>query len=239
MTIGGSVSAGRLRDRDVEHRIEDLLAHDDRLRGIADTVAVRVDGGVVHVEGHVPREAHRTLLREAVCGLRGVYALWDGLLVGDQSPLRVVDVGVGATKQKAGAWGLDVVAHGNVDVVADLRRGLPFPDRSVDRVYAVHVLEHLPDLVPLLNELHRVLVPGGILHAMSPHWQHVNAVADPTHVRFFDVQTFKWFCRPRPGLNTWYPLAVGMDGASVLADLTPVSRDVDAADDATLARYFD
>ena len=126
-----------------------------------------------------------------------------------------------------------------VDVVADLRAGLPLADRSVDRIYAVHVLEHVLDLVPLMNELHRVLADDGVLHVLSPHWQAIGAVADPTHVKYLDVQTFKWFCGPHGGSAIWYPLHAGYDGASVFADLRPVRRGEPLAPVERLARYFD
>jgi SAM-dependent methyltransferase len=231
-----------LRDRWLEDVVAGLLAHDDRLRPLAGQVTVRFDGGVAHVDGRVPAEDDRARLREAVCALRGVHAFWDGLVVGDRSakgPLRTLDVGSGGTKQKATSAGVDLYRVPGVDVVADLRAGLPLADRSVDRIYAVHVLEHVLDLVPLMNELHRVLADDGVLHVLSPHWQAIGAVADPTHVKYLDVQTFKWFCGPHGGSAIWYPLHAGYDGASVFADLTPVRPGQAPPPVERLARFFD
>jgi len=42
------------------------------------------------------------------------------------------------------------------------------PDGTFDRVVAVHVLEHLPDLPRAVAELHRVCAPGGVLQAVIP-----------------------------------------------------------------------
>lgn len=163
-----------MRDRALEATVRDLLKYDERLQGLA--VEVRVDGGVAHADGWVPSPECRTRLREALVALRGIYAVWDGVLVGNQQRLRILDVGCGRTKQKLGALGVDLFPVPGVGVVADVRAGLPFRDASVDRIYAVHVLEHVVDVVPVMNELHRVLLPGGVLHVMSPHWQAIGAV---------------------------------------------------------------
>jgi SAM-dependent methyltransferase len=126
-----------------------------------------------------------------------------------------------------------------VDVVADLVDGVPLEDESVDQVFAVHVLEHLPDYLPLLAECHRILRPGGVLHVLAPWWRHVNAVADPTHVRLVDVQTFKHLCRPDRVERCWYPLMVTRDDSTVFADLMPVKAGLRPADERRMARFFD
>jgi SAM-dependent methyltransferase len=226
-----------LRDRWLEDVVVELLVHDDRLRGL--DVRVRLDGGVAHAEGRVPTQDDRERLREAVCALRGVYAFWDGLVVGDRGPLRTLDVGSGGTKQKATSAGVDLFRAPGVDVVADVRSRLPFADASVDRIYAVHVLEHVLDLVAVMNEAHRILADDGVLHVLSPHWQAIGAVADPTHVKYLDVQTFKWFCGPHGDNAVWYPLHAGYDGASVFADLAPVRPGRPLPPVERLARFFD
>ncbi|MDP9397835.1 MAG: BON domain-containing protein [Actinomycetota bacterium] len=122
------------RDWWLEDTVQGLLRHDDRLRGL--DVQVRFDGGVAHVDGWVGSQEEREQLREAVCSLRGVYAMWDGLVVGDRGPLRTLDVGCGGTKQRATSVGVDRWPAPGVDVVADVTARLPFVERSVDRVYA-------------------------------------------------------------------------------------------------------
>jgi SAM-dependent methyltransferase len=230
-----------LRDRWLEEFVLGMLGHDDRLRGIdaAGDLSIRFDGGVAHAQGQVANQADRERLREGVCSLRGVYAFWDGIVVGECGPLRILDVGSGGAKQKAAAAGVDLFRSPGVDVVADVRRRLPFADRTVDRIYAVHVLEHVLDMVGVMNELHRVLADDGVLHVLSPHWQAIGAVADPTHVKYLDVQTFKWFCGPHASSALWYPLHTGYDGASVFADLAPVRSGQPLPPPERLARFFD
>ncbi len=58
--------------------------------------------------------------------------------------------------------GLAAVAAGRGPVaIADAARGLPFADAVFDGVYAVLVLEHLPDPAPVIAEMARVVRPGG------------------------------------------------------------------------------
>lgn len=57
-----------------------------------------------------------------------------------------------------------------LDVPADLRDGLPLPDDSFDYAASSHALQRipLPDLVPALAEVRRVLKPGGVLRLCLP-----------------------------------------------------------------------
>lgn len=231
-------SAERLRAVDdfLAEAWADQAAHDDRLRDLA--VQVRFDRGVAHLSGEVPDAAGLRLVRDRVGRLAGVFAVWARVRVAGREPV-VVDLGCGATKQYPGNLGLDIFPAPGVDAVADLSGSLPLADDSVDVIFAVHILEHLIDFLPLVDEAHRVLRPGGVLHVMSPWWGHVNAVADPTHVRLLDVQTIKGVCLQRPpGTPRWYPLHAGCDGASIFADLTPLPPDADPPAAAHLARFF-
>ena len=47
---------------------------------------------------------------------------------------------------------------------------LPFPDDTFDRIIASEVLEHVPDDQAALDELFRVLKPGGTLAVTVPAW---------------------------------------------------------------------
>jgi SAM-dependent methyltransferase len=222
-----------LCDEDLDEAVAGLLAHDGRVAGLA--VRGRADGGVVHLTGEVDEARQLALLRGLVGRLAGVHAVWDRVRIGGRDPV-VLDLGCGDQRQYPESVGVDRRRTPSAAVVADLAAPLPFADASADRVFLVHVLEHLADFLPLVDECHRVLRPGGVLHLLSPWWKHVNAVADPTHVRFLDTQTVKGVCAQAGRERRWYPLHVSCDGASVFADLTPTDRDVPAS---VSARFFD
>ena len=105
-----------------------------------------------------------------------------------------VDLGCGVNKP-VGYVGIDNVTE--ADIRADLREGIPFGDNEVAKVRAKDILEHLPDTIAIMNECWRVLEPGGALEIIVPRFPHIDAVKDPTHIRFFAVETFtQYFAGP-------------------------------------------
>jgi SAM-dependent methyltransferase len=236
MRVPPSVPRLRAIDGFLAESYAELRKHDDRMRSVA--VEARFDRGVAHLSGEVAEADELDLVCRLVGRLDGVFAVWSQVSVDGRDPV-TLDLGCGDTKQYPGSWGLDLRAAAAVDAVTDLARSLPVASGSVDAIFAVHVLEHLIDFLALVDDCHRVLRPGGTLHLMSPWWGHVNAVADPTHVRLLDVQTIKGICLRPPGAPRWYPLHVGCDGASVFADLRPLQPDDPRPPDSHLARFFD
>jgi SAM-dependent methyltransferase len=233
-----AMSGDRLRQIDgfLTEACADLAKFDDRLRGVA--VEVRFDRGVAQLTGEVGDHAELRLVRQLIGRFDGVLAVWPRVRVAGREPV-ILDLGCGPAKQWPGNIGFDLRPAPGVDAVADLSGSLPVADDSVDVIFTVHILEHLIDFLPLVDECHRVLRQGGSLHVMSPWWGHVNAVADPTHVRLLDVQTIKGICQRPPGTPRWYPLHAGCDGASIFADLTPLGADDPEPERDHLARFFD
>ena len=108
------------------------------------------------------------------------------------------------------------------DIICDIEKEpLPFEDNSVDEIACYEVLEHLNNLIFAMNEMWRVLEPGGILKGKVPGtWS--GSVADPTHKRIFVPESFDYFTgvnrhnnfRPkRPvnadyGIRPWYKIKV-------------------------------
>lgn len=95
----------------------------------------------------------------------------------------VLDLCCGPQKY-AGAIGIDIYPFDGVDVVQDVRAGLPFEDSTFDMVLAKHCLEHFTgfDLMRLVNEMWRVTKPGGQWIVVVPDATSPNRYKDPTHV---------------------------------------------------------
>jgi SAM-dependent methyltransferase len=64
----------------------------------------------------------------------------------------------------------DKADYPGIDIIADIRDGLPLDDDSIDYAVSIHALPEIPypDLIPSLRELLRVLKTGGILRLELP-----------------------------------------------------------------------
>lgn len=163
------------------------------------------DVALLEIVGHAVRNDTSLARLHLDLAVRGPRAIWDVLQVESDPALKVIDLGCGPNKQYETAFGVDRHAHAAVDVVTDLETGLPFADDEIDYVFAVHFPEHVQPLVGLMNEIHRVLKPGGLLHAMVPNADSTNALADP-NARQFNLQTFRYFCQSHPGVRRFCPV---------------------------------
>jgi len=97
----------------------------------------------------------------------------------------------------AGFYNVDHIQLRGVDILADLNEPLSaLPDNCVDEIYCRHTLEHIAKFLELLSEIHRVTRPGGRIEIIVPHFSNPYAYSDPTHVRFFGLYSFYYFCDP-------------------------------------------
>ena len=99
----------------------------------------------------------------------------------------------------------DVAALPGVDVRADLSKfPWPFQDNEFSEIRAANWLEHMPDLIPVLEEVHRICAPGAKVYFSVPYWNSFEAITDPTHKQAFNEYTFEFFdptqsrCQNRP-----------------------------------------
>lgn len=88
------------------------------------------------------------------------------------SELRRLNWGCGS-HVRPGWINTDIKQAPEVDLVADIMKGLPLEDDSIDYAVSVHALPELryDEVVPALQELKRVLKPGGVLRLVLPDLQ--------------------------------------------------------------------
>jgi hypothetical protein len=94
-----------------------------------------------------------------------------------------IDLGCG-TRKREGFLGVDARSFAGVDLICDLTAApWPWPDGSVLEASASHFVEHLTreQRILFVNELYRVLVPGGKATIVVPHWCSTRAYGDLTH----------------------------------------------------------
>lgn len=89
----------------------------------------------------------------------------------------IIDIGCGKSKYKKfilslpqakSYTGLDFYVAKNVDIVADLNKKIPLEDNKFDTAICISVLEHLLEPQNALNEIYRILKPGGYLLLSTP-----------------------------------------------------------------------
>jgi SAM-dependent methyltransferase len=109
----------------------------------------------------------------------------------------ILDVGCGDAKVE-GAIGIDCANLPGVDVVHDLNiYPWPFDDGIFDEIYMNEIIEHLPDTIKVMEEVFRLLKPGGKLHIRVVYWNHRHSISDPQHVTFFNEVTWEFFTGKR------------------------------------------
>ena len=111
---------------------------------------------------------------------------------------RILELGCGPRK-RPGVIAMDVNPASAADIIHDLNE-FPYPlaDDQFDEVICEHVLEHLNDLIKVMEELHRVVMPGGLIRIYAPYFTSIHQFRDPTHRIFFSAHTFDYFIPGTP-----------------------------------------
>ncbi|MBI5086647.1 MAG: class I SAM-dependent methyltransferase [Acidobacteria bacterium] len=105
----------------------------------------------------------------------------------------MLDVGCGINKLP-GSLGIDRNPRSNADVLCDLDRfPYPFRDSSFDRLQAIHVIEHVSDVLRTMEEFHRLVRPGGAILLETPHYTDFSSFCDPTHRWHLNSFSFRYF----------------------------------------------
>jgi len=110
---------------------------------------------------------------------------------------KILDIGCGkrkTTHPDVKVTGLDKYNLPGIDIVCDIEKTpLPLENESFDIIIANHILEHIDNFFPLMEELHRILKPNGIIKIRVPCWQSHDAFSSPDHKRFFGLRSFNFF----------------------------------------------
>jgi predicted SAM-dependent methyltransferase len=96
----------------------------------------------------------------------------------------------GCGSHTAPGWTNSDIKEGpDIDVSCDILNGLPFEDASFEYAVSIHALPELsyPELVPALEELRRVLKPGGALRLELPDLRKGIAAYERGDERYFQV----------------------------------------------------
>jgi hypothetical protein len=119
----------------------------------------------------------------------------------EPSPPQTIRLNVGCGRSILPGWvNLDSYFLPGVDVVADLETcrtsALPLPSDSVGEFLLSHVVEHITDVLPMMQELHRVATADAVMTVRVPFGSSDDAAEDPTHVRAMYTGSFGYFSQP-------------------------------------------
>ena len=114
---------------------------------------------------------------------------------------------LGGNDSTPDGW-LSVDILSTADIVCDITQGLPFETETVGAIRAFDFLEHIPHcrnstcrheacycVVGLINDIHRVLIPGGEFYSMTPSTSGRGAFQDPTHCSFWNANSFWYYMK--------------------------------------------
>jgi len=109
--------------------------------------------------------------------------------------LKCLDLGA-AHRKPEGYEGVDMHEAPGVDYVGDFLN-LDLPEGSVGVIRAVDFLEHVPDKIAVMNKIWKLLAHGGMLLSLTPSTDGRGAFQDPTHVAYWNENSFWYYCEER------------------------------------------
>lgn len=122
-----------------------------------------------------------------------------------------LDIGGGNSPQP-GFINIDILPLPKVDIVWDIETTpWPLPDECVSMAMASHVLEHINPakgiFINVMNEIWRVMKPGGQFAFVVPYAESFGMYQDPTHCNFINEATMAYFdpLHPSGFYNFYHP----------------------------------
>jgi len=110
---------------------------------------------------------------------------------------KILDVGCGQNKFP-NSIGIDSNPKSHADVIHDLGQfPYPFPNDEFGLIVCRHVIEHVPDVMAFVSELHRICKPNGRIRIVTPHYSNPDWATDPTHRNHFNSYSFTCFMPER------------------------------------------
>ena len=130
-----------------------------------------------------------------------------------------MNVGCGKVLKKDGEDGIDVWINSDLRKLEGVNKVFnsfivpwPLEDKTFDRIYMSHLVEHIPHVVRAYNrvtlqaepiwdedgffvffrECHRILKDGGTIELIGPYHRSTGADQDPTHTRYITESTFSY-----------------------------------------------
>lgn len=94
-----------------------------------------------------------------------------------------------------GFTGIDLLKEGTkADYCFDLEQ-YPWPIESgvAEQVHCAHFIEHVDDAISFIDEIYRILKPGGAVRFVAPYYTSIRAWQDPTHKRAISEAFFHYF----------------------------------------------
>jgi len=118
--------------------------------------------------------------------------------------MKTLELGCGLNKVKKDSVGVDISTLSDADVIMDIDDPpWPFDSGSFDEILCLHVFEHLNNRLAVIEEIHRVLVPGGRVIISGPHFSSVTFWNDITHRFPFSFRMFD-FLEPDAKIDQQY-----------------------------------
>lgn len=120
--------------------------------------------------------------------------------------MRILDVGCVINKYP-GSIGVDVNPRSRADVLCNLDHfPYPFAGDSFDHLRAVHVIEHVADVVRAMEEFHRLVRGGGSVYIATPHYTDFSSFCDPTHRWHLNSFSLRYFGPDNAGYGYYSPV---------------------------------
>lgn len=133
-------------------------------------------------------------IQSGTLGLYGKYIPEMMLIWAKRNNLLALDMGA-YHNPKGGYSSCDM--RDGVDFSFDANEKFPFPDNSVGVIRAVDFLEHIESKTHIIKEIYRVLAHGGMLLSMTPSTDGRGAFQDPTHISFYNENSFWYYTKKR------------------------------------------